>query len=169
LSASFEPPRFVQTIDTATSPPRLSSSGAGLVEGGVENRPKVNKPSKQDEPEYRRQNKLKDRHQQPTLKQLAQSRDEETTERRDNVASGTLTCHGNNLSVARRSATGEIARSKRARDLGFRRNPGERERSLGGRPSGGRAVRRTGEAKTPAAIKSNFVACAIRESCSQER
>ena len=47
----FEPTRFVQTIDTATSPPRLSSSGAGLVEGGVENRPKVNKPSKQDEPE----------------------------------------------------------------------------------------------------------------------
>ena len=115
MSASFEPPRFVQTIDTATSPPRLSSSGAGLVEGGVENRPKVNKPSKQDEPKYRRENKLKDRHQQPTLKQLAEPRDEETTERRDNVASGTLTCHGNNFSVERRSATGEIARSKRGR------------------------------------------------------
>jgi hypothetical protein len=77
----------------------------------------VNKPSKQDEPEYRRENKLKDRHQQPALKQLAQARDEETTECRDNVASGTLTCHGNNLSVEGRSATGEIVESKRGRVL----------------------------------------------------
>ena len=75
----------------------------------------MNKPSKQDEPKYRRENKLKDRHQQPTLKQLAEPRDEETTERRDNVASGTLTCHGNNFSVEGRSATGEIVESKRGR------------------------------------------------------
>jgi len=90
-------------------------SGARLVEGGVENRPKVNKPSKQDEPENRCENKLKDRHQQPTLKQLAEPRDEETTKRRDNVASGTLTCHGNNFSVERRSATGDIAQRKHSR------------------------------------------------------
>jgi hypothetical protein len=102
----------------------------GLPEGGVENRPKVNKPSKQDEPEYRRQNKLKDCHQQPTLQQLAQPRDEETTERRDNVASGTLTCHRNNFSVEGRSATGEIALSKRASNPSFRGNLGERERLL---------------------------------------
>ena len=123
MPATFGRTRLVQATDTASSPPRLSSSGAGLVEGGVENRPKVNKPSKQDEPEYRRENKLKDRHQQPTLKQLAEPRDEETTERRDNVASGTLTCHGNNFSVEGRSATGEIARSKRARELVLRGNP----------------------------------------------
>ena len=134
MPANFERTRLVQATDTASSPSRLSSSGAGLVEGGVENRPKVNKPSKQDEPEDRRENKLKDCHQQPTLKQLAQPRDEETAERRDNVASGTLTCHGNNLSVARRSATGEIARSKRARDLGFRRNPGEKRTIIGRTP-----------------------------------
>jgi hypothetical protein len=79
----------------------------------------VNKPSKQDEPEDRGEYKLKDRHEQSTLKQLTQSRDEETTESRDNVASGTLTCHGNNFSVERRSATGEIARSQHACDLNF--------------------------------------------------
>jgi hypothetical protein len=94
----------------------------------------VNKPSKQDEPEYRCENKLKDRHQQPTLKQLAQPRDEETAERRDNVASGTLTRHGNNFSVERRSATGEIARSKRARDLGCRGTLGEWNRLMGATP-----------------------------------
>lgn len=134
LPANFERTRLVQATDTASSPPRLSSSGAGLVEGGVENRPKVNKPSKQDEPKDRGENKLKDRHQQPALEQLAQPRDEETAERRDNVASGTLTCHGNNFSVEQRSATGEIPRSNWARDLGFRRNPGEKGTIIGRTP-----------------------------------
>jgi hypothetical protein len=87
-----------------------------LVEGGVENRPEVNEPAKQDEPKHRRENKLKDCYQQPALQQLPESWNKETAERRDDVAGGTLTCHGNNFSGMDRSATSEIARKKRARE-----------------------------------------------------
>ena len=128
-----------------------------LPESGVENRPKVNKPSKQDEPEDRRENKLKDCHQQPTLKQLAQPRDEETAERRDNVTGGTLTCHENNFSVERGSATGEIARSEAPATWVFAKLLAKGNDYWAGRLSGERALDELAR-QTPAAIKSNFVA-----------
>lgn len=57
-----------------------------LEKRSVEDGPEMDNPSQQDEPEDCSQAKLDDGHQQPALKQLAQARDEETTERCKNVA-----------------------------------------------------------------------------------
>ena len=43
-------------------------------------------PSQQEKPKNRRQTKLDNRHQQPALKQLPESGNKETTERRENIA-----------------------------------------------------------------------------------
>ena len=46
--------------------PRFSSSGAGLEERGVENRPKMDEPPEENEPEHSRETKLNDRNQEST-------------------------------------------------------------------------------------------------------
>ena len=46
---------------------RFSSSGAGLEERGVENRPKMDEPPEENEPEHSCETKLNDRDQESTL------------------------------------------------------------------------------------------------------
>lgn len=82
---------FLNTNGTEPVPPSL---GRPFVKGGVENRPEVDDPPEEDEPEHGRETKLNDRDQESTLQELPETRDEETAERRDDVAAGTLTCHG---------------------------------------------------------------------------
>ncbi len=67
---------------------------SALPERGVEDRPEVDEPPEKDDPEDRGEEELNDCHQQPALNQLPETRDKETAESRDDVAGGTLTCHG---------------------------------------------------------------------------
>ena len=62
------------------------SLGGPLVKRGVENRPKVNEPPEENEPEHGRETKLNDRNQGPALDQLPEARDEETAKRGDDIA-----------------------------------------------------------------------------------
>ena len=78
-----------------------------LPERGVENRPKVDEPSEENEPEYGRETKLNDRDQESALQELPEAWDEETAKRSDDVTGGTLTCHRHNF------RRGEEARNPR--------------------------------------------------------
>ena len=53
----------------------------------------MNDPSQQEKPKNRRQTKLDDRHQQPTLKQLPEAGNKETAKRGQNIACRTLSSH----------------------------------------------------------------------------
>jgi hypothetical protein len=52
----------------------------------------MNQPAEQDDPKQAGQYELHGRHQQPALNELTESRNEETAERRNDIAGGTLTC-----------------------------------------------------------------------------
>ena len=62
-------------------------------------------PSEEDEPKDGRKAKLNDRDQEPALDQLPETRNEETAQRSDDVAGGTLTCHGKTLIRLERPTT----------------------------------------------------------------
>src|SRR5262249_21637975 len=66
---------------------------ARLIHRGVEDRPEVDRPSQQEEPEDGGKAELEDRHEQPSLEKLAESRYEEAAQRRDDVSGGALTRH----------------------------------------------------------------------------
>jgi hypothetical protein len=53
----------------------------------------VDDPTQQEEPEHGGKNELNDGHQEPTLDQLAKSRDEKAAESRDHVSGRSLTSH----------------------------------------------------------------------------
>jgi len=65
----------------------------GLPQGGVEDGPEVDDPPQENDPKEAGQDELDDRHEQAPLKQLTQAGNEETTERRDDVARRPLSCH----------------------------------------------------------------------------
>ena len=44
-----------------------------LIKSGVENRPKVDQPAEQNEPEHSRENKLKDRHHEAGLEAIGRA------------------------------------------------------------------------------------------------
>jgi hypothetical protein len=69
------------------------ASIARLVESSVENRPEMDRPPEQKEPQYGGKAKLKDRAKETPLEQLAQPRHEEATERGDHIAGGSLARH----------------------------------------------------------------------------
>src|SRR3954447_23447725 len=62
--------------------------------GRVDDRPEVNQPTHEDEPEQRRQHEHHERHHYPPLHELPEPGNEEAANGRDDVAGGTLTCHG---------------------------------------------------------------------------
>lgn len=68
-----------------------------LIERRVEDRPEMDEPPEENEPEQSRE--LDNRDQQSPLEQLPKTGNEETTQRRDHIARGTLPRHENNLSV----------------------------------------------------------------------
>ena len=70
------------------------SLGGPFVKRRVENRPQVNQPAKENDPEHGRETKLNDRNHKPALNQLPEARNEETANCGDDVAGRTLTCHG---------------------------------------------------------------------------
>src|SRR5262245_1282793 len=64
-----------------------SGLGAGPVpQGGVDDRPKVDQPPKQDEPQHCCQHELNQCHQHPSLHKLAEAGDEEAADRSEDVS-----------------------------------------------------------------------------------
>ena len=81
-----------------------------LKERRVEDRPEMDEPPEENEPEHGRKTKLNDRHQKPSLEQLPETGNEETAQRRDHVARRTLSSHGNILSAEKTLRNPMLAR-----------------------------------------------------------
>jgi hypothetical protein len=64
----------------------------------------MDQPPEKNEPKHGRENELNDCHHESPLNQLSESRDEKTANRSDDVAGGTLACHGNTLTAGNRCA-----------------------------------------------------------------
>lgn len=69
------------------------SLGRPFVKRRVENRPKVDEPPEENQPEHGGETKLNDCEQEPALQELTEARNEETAKCSDDVAGSTLTCH----------------------------------------------------------------------------
>lgn len=64
-----------------------------LPQRGIEDGPEVDDPSQENDPEEAGQDEVDDRHEEAPLKQLPQAGDEEATERSDDIARRSLSCH----------------------------------------------------------------------------
>lgn len=66
---------------------------SGLEPRGIDNRPDVNNPAQQDEPEHSSQNKLNCGNHEPSLQQLTQTRHKQAAKGSQNVSCGSLSRH----------------------------------------------------------------------------
>lgn len=71
-----------------------------LPQGRVEDRPQVDQPAKEEEPEHPREHELDDRHHQAPLNELSEPGNEEAAQRGDDISGGTL---GHNASLGNAS------------------------------------------------------------------
>ncbi len=80
----------------------------------------MDEPPEKNDPEHGGEEELNDCHQQPALNQLPETRDKEAAEGRDDVASGTLSCHGKNFNAAGRCASRNPAGKCAREDSNFK-------------------------------------------------
>lgn len=78
-----------------------SLGSARLKQCRVEDRPEMDSPAEQEEPQHGGQHKLHDGHQQPALQKLAEAGDEKAAQCGNHIAGGTLSGHRRKSSLYR--------------------------------------------------------------------
>src|SRR5437899_11492769 len=92
-TSSCRPYRTLHRTYPLQLPERSRWRRGWLPERGVENRPEVDRPAKQEDPQHDGQHELEYGHSQSALNQLSQSGNEEAANRGDDVSCGSLTGH----------------------------------------------------------------------------